>query len=95
MARGRKKIVLEEKLDLPEFGFLARDEDGILLVVKSNAGGDKGLYLEEAKKLDRQICVSIEADIFDTYQFKMFALNKEETRNLIRELTRMLDYLED
>lgn len=91
----KKRIEEEVVVDLPEYGFKAKDEDGAILIVKSNAGKDKGLYLENAKKFKRPICFTIEGEIFDTYKFKSFAMTKEEARGFVREVNRMLDYLDE
>lgn len=77
-----------------EFGFYTKDEDGVMLLAHSNSGKDQRLYLDNAKTMQRPILLEIQSEIFDKYQFSNFALTIEETRNLIRELTRMLDYLE-
>lgn len=90
---SKKKVA--EEVSYPEFGFFSTDEDGIALSVKSNVGMDRGKYLEHAKKSKRPICISIEGEIFDTYKFRNFALTKDEARNLIKELTVMLDYLDE
>lgn len=82
-------------MEKPEFGFYAKDEDKVVLSVHSNNGKDQKKYLDSAKKMKRPILVQIEADIFEKYQFKNFALTTDEARNLVRELNRMLDYLED
>lgn len=92
MAKKKKEVEVE---DLQEFGYTAIDEDGVMLVVKSNAGTDKGLYLKNARKLQRPIHFSIESDIFDAYRFKSFALTREEARRFISEMNRMLDYLDE
>ncbi len=94
MAKKKEQQVVA-KQNLPEFGFIARDEDDVLLIVKSNAGADKSLYLKNARKLDRPIAFSIESDLFDAYRFKNFALTREEARGFIREVNRMLDYLDE
>lgn len=90
---SKKKV--QEEVSYPEFGFFSTDEDGVALAVKSNVGMDRGKYLEHAKKSERPICISIEGEIFDTYKFRNFALTKEQTRSLVKELTVMLDYLEE
>ena len=92
---ARKKKVEEEILDLPEFGFIVRDDDGVILSIESNSAKDKHKYLENAKTLKRPILISIESDIFDSYKFKNFALTKDEARMLMKELSRMLEYLEE
>lgn len=91
---SKKKIVLDSE-NYPEYGYRAVDEDGVVLHVKSNAGSDKGLFLEHAKKLERPIAFTIEGEVFDAYRFKSFALNISEAKNLIREVSRMVDYLEE
>jgi hypothetical protein len=78
-----------------EFGFYAKDEDGVILSVCSNHGKDKKIYLENAKKIKRPILILIESELFDKYQFVNFALTVDEAKNLVRELTRMVDYIED
>ena len=90
MARVKK-----EEVNYPEYGYRAVDEDGVVLAIKSNVGSDKGLYLEGAKKAKRPLQVSIEGEVFDNYKFKNYALTKQEARNLIKELTIMLDYLDE
>lgn len=91
----RKKKRSEEELNYPEFGYVAKDEEDVLLVVESNAGKDNHKYLEYAKKLNRPILVSIESVLFDNYKFKNFALTKKEAVYLAKELNRMVEHLED
>lgn len=91
MAKKKENAV---EVNFPEFGVILKDEDGVLLNLKSNSGMDKGLYLEQAKKLSRPISVSIESEIFDAYRFRTYALNTTEARQLASELVRMADYLE-
>lgn len=91
----KKKAVVEVELDLPEFGFIAKDDFGVMLAIESNSGKDKHRYLKEAKKLERPILISIEGEIFDSYKFKNFSLTIDEAKSLYRELNRMIDYLEE
>lgn len=93
MAKKKKEQKVVE--NLPEFGYTAKDEDGVLLVVKSNAGADKGLYLKNARKMKRPILFSIESELFDAYRFRTFALTREEARVFVSEMNRMLDYLDE
>lgn len=78
-----------------EFGFYAKDDDKVRLVVESNNGSDKHKYLEHAKKMKRPILIQIESELFSSYKFTNFALTVDESKQLVRELTRMIDYLEE
>lgn len=90
----RRKKRTEEHIDLPEFGVQFVDEDDVLFTLESNHGKDMHKYLEHAKKLKRPILIGIESDIFDK-KYKNFALTVDEARLLVKEITRMLDYLEE
>lgn len=78
-----------------EFGFYTKDEDGVMLLAHSNSGKDQKIYMDNAKEMKRPILLEIQGEIFDKYQFSNFALTPDEARNLIREMSRMLDYLEE
>lgn len=81
---------------MDEFGFRAEDEDGIILIVCSNAGSDEYKYLDAVKKKNRPrpILVEIQGKLFEKYQFRNFALTIQEAKDLSKELSRMVDYLE-
>jgi hypothetical protein len=89
-----KKKQVEEVINLPEFGYLAKDEHGVMLVLESNAGQDKHKFLEHAKKLKRPILMQIESELFDTYRFRNFAMTIDEAKNVVREMNRMIEHLE-
>lgn len=89
---ARKKETAQ--VDLPEFGLSFVDEDDVVFTLESNSGKDMHKYLEGAKKMKRPILIGIESDIFDR-KYKNFALTKDEARVLIREMSRMLDYLDE
>lgn len=79
-----------------EFGFHAKDEDDIGFYLVSNAGADKMMYLDKAKSMKRPLLVEIKGEIFsNANRHTNFALTIEEARNLNKELSRMLDYLEE
>jgi hypothetical protein len=92
---AKKKKVEVETIDLPEFGYVAKDEHGVMLVLESNAGQDKHKHLEHAKKLKRPILIQIQSELFDTYRFRNMALTIDEAKSYVKELTRMIDYLEE
>jgi UDP-galactopyranose mutase len=83
-------------MEKKEFCFYAKDEDDVVLIVCSNHGQDNKRYLEKAKKtkMKRPILVEIQGDV-GAYKYTNFALTIDEAKNLMKELSRMIDYLED
>lgn len=77
------------------FGFSAKDEQGVILVCKSNNGKDKGKGLEFAKEMQRPILIQIESEIFSSYKFTNFSLTVSEAKELSKELNKMVEYLEE
>ncbi len=91
MARKKKET---KELDLPEFGLSFKDEDDVIFTLESNAGKDMHKYLEYASKLKRPILIGIESNLYDS-RYKNFAVTIDEAKMLIKELIRMVDYLEE
>ena len=79
---------------MSEYGFYTKDEDKVVLNISSNHGSDKEFQLKHAKSMKRPILIQIESELFDKYQFKNYALTTSEAKLAIKELTRMVDYLE-
>ena len=93
MQMSKKKVITED-VTYPEFGLTFKDEDDVYFTLESNHGKDMHKYLEYAKKLKRPILIGIESDIFDK-KYKNFALTLDEAKMLCKELSRMIDYLEE
>lgn len=75
------------------FGVKFKDQN-ITMTVGSNHGKDKEGKLEHAKQLQRPILFEINGDIFTDRRLTNFALTVGETRDLVRELNKMIEHLE-
>jgi len=87
------------KEDYPEFGLVVNDDYKDLqsrLLVVSNSGSDMKKTLIHAKKkgLKRPILFEIECSD-SSCRLNNFALTVDEAKDVIRELHRMIDYLEE
>jgi hypothetical protein len=86
-------------IDHPEFNLVISDDCDELetkLVVCSNNGSDKKKTLNNARKkrLKRPILLEIECNE-TSYKINNFALTVDEAKQMINELQRMVDYMEE
>lgn len=83
----------------PEFGLIVNDDYKDLqsrLLIVSNSGSDMKKTLVHAKKNKLKRPILLEVECSDTScRLNNFALTVDEAKEVIRELHRMIDYLEE
>jgi hypothetical protein len=100
--RKRKATAKKEvkpKINHPEFGLKIEDKTYDIdtsLILCSNNGSDKKTTLHHArsKRIQRPILIEIDCEV-PSYNIKNFSLTVDEARDMIGELQKMVDYLEE
>lgn len=92
--RSKKK----EVIDHPEFNLLIEDKEYDLdtsILLCSNNGSDNKKTLHHARRtrMKRPILLEIDCEV-PSYNIKNFSLTVDEAKDMIEELQKMVDYLE-
>lgn len=98
MAKMTKKKS-ESKTSHPEFNLVISDKDYDIetsLTLCSNNGSDqkKTLHHARSKRMKRPIVLEIDCEV-PSYNIKNFSMTVDEAKDMIEELQRMVEYLEE
>lgn len=83
----------------PEFNLTIKDKDYDLetsLTICSNNGSDKKktLYHARSKKSKKPILLEIDCEV-SNYNIKSFSVTVDEAKEMVEQLQKMIDYLEE